>query len=360
MIRCSELARVKACPGSVAMCRGLGDVLDVKAPEAEYGTRIHDLIARICYEDDLGQADKAEIEFARTYADAAVKEIDGFLQRDVDKRYWETPIEDASVGLKGTPDLYAVNSSKTTAILVDYKTGWLEQASADRNMQLRGYAVLVSKLFPKLELLRVVLIERNLKITRADYFKADLIKAVAEVTTILGEALKDGHRIAGDHCRYCKANSDCPEAATYSMALAPVVVGQVTKANAKTIAGNLSVQDISTFLSRWGVAQKIAEAIKERAKEMAKNGAEVPWSLKPGAKRATITDATKAFAIMSKVLTPEQFASCCKVQIGELEKMVSDLTGHSIKDARDEVRHSLESVIEWSQNEPSVEMRGVE
>jgi hypothetical protein len=96
-----------------------------------------------------------------------------------------------------------------------------------------------------------------------------------------------------------------------------------------------------------GVESLIAE-IKAHYKEaLLRDSSAVPgWFLQPGAIRRSITDPLEAYRRLSDTLSPEQFAGCITVKLGELERLWASSSGESVAAARANLERRLEGVIE--------------
>jgi hypothetical protein len=104
-----------------------------------------------------------------------------------------------------------------------------------------------------------------------------------------------------------------------------------------------------------GVESLIAE-IKAHYKEaLSRDSSAVPgWFLQPGAIRRSITDPMEAYRRVSETLSPEQFAGCLTVRIGELERLWASSSGESLSAARASLERRLEGVIEEKESAPSL------
>jgi hypothetical protein len=72
------------------------------------------------------------------------------------------------------------------------------------------------------------------------------------------------------------------------------------------------------------VLEKWASGVKKAAVDMAMSGVKIPgYELKERKGRREITDAAIAFSIVRSRITAEEFASACKVSVGDLEDLVA-------------------------------------
>jgi len=75
---------------------------------------------------------------------------------------------------------------------------------------------------------------------------------------------------------------------------------------------------LSPILKGW------AEKVDARALELRLSGVEIPgYELGERASAFEITDAQAAWEVVKNKITPEAFAACAKLKIGELEKAVA-------------------------------------
>ena len=194
----------------------------------------------------------------------------------------------------------------------------------------------------------------------ADYTVEDIERSETELLQILSVArAADAPRIAGmQQCRYCKAKAVCPEAID-AFGLLPAVAfipAQPVSNNRRVCCQPDSKRDLGIIKGRWQLAKIIGAAIDERMKQVLKADPDaIPgWTLKPGAVRAEIIDPSIAYRELATDLTPDQFASCCKVQIGSLVDVYANRVKTTKQTARNSLKERLRIVWHEKENEPSL------
>ena len=102
------------------------------------------------------------------------------------------------------------------------------------------------------------------------------------------------------------------------------------------------------LLGRLKAIESLIAEIRAHYKEALSRGSSaVPgWFLQPGAIRRTVIDPMEAYRRVSETLSPEQFAGCVTVKLGELERLWASSSGESLSAARATIERRLEGVIE--------------
>lgn len=127
--------------------------------------------------------------------------------------------------IAGTVDAILVEPELGRATVVDWKTGTdFERMTADaaENLQLRGYALAVSRTYG-VETVRVAIVrieEDSVSHTLAEYDALDLAAAADEIRRQLA-AIPTAHPAPGLHCRRCRAVAVCPSTVAAVDELAP-------------------------------------------------------------------------------------------------------------------------------------------
>lgn len=337
----SGVERLVLCPGSWQ--------LEQKAPpqeqseDAATGDRIHAILAG--KEVDASEEEK---ECAKT-CEALTEKLISDLFRTTSKGaviLREKRFHLPGVEFSGKPDFVLIDGGM--ALIVDYKTGRGDVADSSGNWQLLSLAVLIRWAFPEVEKIYVAIIQPWVSPqTSACAYEAGHLRVATEtlVSKLSDAHIPDAKRIPGEkQCKYCKAKSICPEAQSQVAALVPADYG----AMAPAVIGQL--------LEKCIVAEGVIESIRTRAKEILFQAPDaIPgWSLEPGAKRRIITNTEKAYQNLAHVLTGQEFASCCKVTLGKLEKLVQKNRKMTANEAKDLINKELSGVIIEEQNKPSL------
>lgn len=236
----SIIARVIACPGSVALCKSVPERLS--SSYADEGTFAHALgekhlragnfdaqqsIGDEIESDKLASKKVVTTEMAaavQVYLDAVqaemVKTEDAILL--IEERF-TLPISSAEEGeVFGANDALVYHPSTGRMVVFDYKHGQGVSVSAEDNKQLKFYAAgaaLSHPDWPIAELELVIVQPRardaddqdipGVKPWPMDTF--ELLEFVAEVEQAVAAAKAPGAPVAaGSHCRWCAAASVCP------------------------------------------------------------------------------------------------------------------------------------------------------
>ncbi|MGB0644654.1 MAG: DUF2800 domain-containing protein, partial [Akkermansiaceae bacterium] len=229
----SKLEQAALCPGSYEIQKGMPEETN---PLATQGTKIHDALER----DDFSKLTEEERDLAERAAELREELIDGFF---LTEPMFEEIAEDAKKNHQRETRLYAFDNrvsgqfdgmvvDRSRALLYDYKTGYLEPMEARRNLQMRGYAVLVAENFPDITQITTAIIQPRIRpeVSLAQYDQSDLKTARQEVLAILDRAYAPGARRQPGpiQCQYCKAKAKCPEAAALAESLSKVEPGEIT------------------------------------------------------------------------------------------------------------------------------------
>lgn len=364
-ITASRFERMKLCPGSLCLEEGMPDRVTEAGVE---GMRAHEKLAAYfrdepCPLDEQANATDALIG---SYIREAVFLMGQYATGKNHSIHVEERIESPD-GYSGQPDLVVTwqDGDKHYALVFDWKSGWIEQELSAKNLQLRAYAVLAGFAYHCSEVF-VALLQRGASRELVGYDALDLVKAREELRDIIREATAPGAiRTPGEiQCRYCRAIAICPEAReTIPNALHIAEKGSaislrllLDKQKATLVARCLSGTQLSEIQERKKVAQFVFEAVEDEIKKrLTEDPKSVPgWVLKPGNKRRSITDTSGAFAAIRDRLNLGEFLGCCTLRLGELEDTLVRGSGLSRADISRILDERLKSLIEVSENSPSI------
>lgn len=221
------------------------------------------------------------------------------------------------------PDFIQIGTifGQKTALILDFKSGFLDVPTPEANDQLRAYAVavwqdpdlLVSQVFASI----VPRFKRN-PVT-VHYSSQDLPMALLDLVEVYRAAQDEAAtRIPSvEACRYCRARatSRCPETLYPPAKL---------KEMPSLIA--LSPEQKGELLSLCEIVQGNIKALKERLyDELKQDAAAVEgYHLVPGDFRSSIPDAAACYQIVSDMMTAEEFQACLKVGMGDLKGELKD------------------------------------
>lgn len=352
----SGMERIALCPGSWRA--------EINAPpeeESEYaveGTMLHNVLAGTLADDDLTDEQQWIVSRCRQI-EAEVLEAVGvdltYTEREV--RLWSQTGD--AVHYSGKPDAMYWDG-RGRAVVIDYKTGRGEIAPAERNQQMRALAVLAAAHTESTDSY-VALVHPRYRAadgqpaTIARYGSDDLDMARAEIAASLDAALNiDAPRVPGPaQCRYCKAKAICPEARETALTLLPQPMSiEDLPATLATLTG----EEYATILPQLATAKKIITAIESAARKYIADGNAIPgYRVGEGKERRNITDPQAAYSALADVLTPEQFAACCSVALGKLEKVLKSATGATAAATKEMINTRLASAIETKETRGSLE-----
>lgn len=341
MIRCSNLARIAACPGSYYATLGLKEEW---SDAARQGTLMH----KSAETGDCSKLDARQtklVERAIAQRDELITQLFG---EDRDFVLTEKRINNYELRLSGQLDYGMIAPPK--ALIVDYKFGDHGVEDADTNLQMRGYATVfaASNLCPQ-EITDIYCAIIQPSVTDApivvQYSRTDLRKAWEELSRLIDRALNNNQppRRPSSECRFCvaRATDRCPESqAMVTAPEAPV---------------DIPAEALSALLNRWTIAKPIGTRLEEIAKERLAAGETIPgWRLKDNAPRSRVSDVMQAWARIEDLFTPDQFAEACSVAVGRLVAMYREQEGCTWQVAKDEVRKRLAGVLVSQEISPSL------
>lgn len=329
-IRASTMERIFLCPGSFYAEQGLPDI---KSNVADSGTRIHNAlrlyfstligdlsdIAAVCNLDDR---ESIMLNwFART-AVTAIEQHGGPV-----KHYPEFKLEDTGDGITGTADLI-VRCKDNQILLIDYKTGYGKQLTAEKNLQMRVYVVKTAEIFGCISVLAYLFSAGNYiedsVFSSAEYGPDEIAESKKEIYAIRDRCLCDcAKRIPGaEQCKYCKASGTerCPESLEFKK-------HQEMALTIRTPLTPEMAAKCSTIWDNIKAFEAAAKGFKRMVKdELARNPNGIPGlRLEPPESKREITNPEKVFEIgvSQGWFDQKMFVSkAIKVTIGELVKLV--------------------------------------
>lgn len=339
----SSMERYMLCPGSYAAERGLPDTT---SEDAETGNRIHAVLAGETVIPPLTDDEERTMEACKAQADALLDAV--VPHRDeiiLERRYWW------GGQWSGKPDLVAIDTLQSHALVLDYKTGRGEVESAEGNMQLRALAVLVSAEHG-LEKVTVAIVQPLAGSASVCVYDADdLRKARIEILAILTAIHQPDapRRPSAKACRYCKAKAVCPEALAMAEA-APLAVSR----DGRELS--ITPERMGEFLAQIPAIEAVVDAVRAKARRMLEAGEEVPgWTLKPGSVRETVTDPATVFGrFVAAGGTQEKFMPCVNVTKTKLKDAVKAVTGAKGKALDAQIEAMLDGCTEAKVSAPSL------
>ncbi len=362
----SNIHRLAACPGSHRMCAGLPNTPTV---ESEFGTRVHAYLAGKVYADPLGMSPE-ELEIAESCQEIEARVVaewkarnqipegDGpaiQIVRDSERWWLELGGEKACSGVTDVAYLWGRH-----ALILDYKALPGVHGEAVENLQLRCLAVLAMEKFGWLVSADVAIIQPLKTHTPmvCHYDVDGLIHAQKELHSIL-EAVNapNAPLHAGDHCKYCRAASICPE-----------VRKEVETLSALTIHENgLTVpdEDMARLLGKCGTASKMIASIKaecfRRAEADPEGWRSMGFEIREGVGKRTVENvSTVGERLNAAGASWQDISAECSITIKFVETLArkaTGLKGMALKKAADAI---LEGCCAVKKAKPSLKKIGAQ
>jgi hypothetical protein len=371
MIRASSIHRYRNCSGAPAA--------EAECPETEEktwtgdGRVVHDLIKGVKVED----ADDALLEAADILAQSGAYVVDkilpletegierGGLVQERDEPFYV--IYRGNKIISGHPDYiqYGLIYDKRVAVVLDWKSGFLNVPAPECNDQLRSYAVAIWQEWeeiafksgrPELALDEVYasIIPRFGRATPVRYTRADLVLALEDLAEI-DRAVRDANAVripSVEACRYCRARatSYCPE-----------TLYPPEKTIAMPSLIKLTPQEKGELLTLCKIVSGNIKALNERlyGELEADPDAVSGWHLAPGNIAKNIEDVAACYTQVQEFLEPAEYQRCLKVGKTKLVAALKDELGarENIKGktASKRVDDILAPVIVAKQGEPRLE-----
>ena len=345
------------CPGRHLFQRGMPDA---KSEDAEAGTRVHSALCK-------GNPEGLDLEGHELYDRCQAIEQALLVQffgpeianlkafPDREKRLWISWAQAGGLQHSGQPD--ALFRYKSKALIIDYKTGRAEAPASPTNMQLRDLAVLGWVNKPLLNEIGVAIIQPWVSgKPEICSYKIDDIKKSVQLLLARVQASNDtsAPRVAGElQCKYCRAKSKCPEYQKFAAAIVPVG----DRSLVDIPVDDWTPQQCSIFLNGLGRAEKWLLDCKGRMKELIalKPDAVPGWTLKPGVRRESITDAQQVFTRFSELGgSLEQFMDCITVGKTKLKEQLAVTTKSKGKALEANLSKLTEGCVEVKETEPQL------
>ena len=218
----------------------------------------------------------------------------------------------------GTGDMVLVSDDYIEVI--DLKYGKGVRVSAEKNSQMMLYALGLYNAYGDLygaEKVRMTIIQPRIdNISTSEISVEELLKWGDEIKPIAAHAFRGaGERVAGDHCKFCKARATCRALADYEL--------ETVKEDMQP--DSLTDIDISEIVRRADSIKKWLTSVEEYALEEALKGTKWPeLKVVEGRSVRKISDDKKALLLLKKagykdteILKPQELQT-----ISALEKLI--------------------------------------
>lgn len=320
----SGIERVIQCPGSVSLTK------DIPKPEpgqaAIEGTIIHSVLEGQKVDatpDQLWMADKL-----KETADKVVRDFSMMIGSDVKlcQAEMRMVLEDKrKVVMTGKPDvIFSGNlGDDEIGLVLDYKTGQIIVPSKD-NSQLAALAVMAAERYKFKEVYAAIIQlggENDLWHMTAQsvkLWKEKILLALQRASQPMAP------RVAGMHCLYCTGLSVCPEGQGMGLALAKQPSDYQI----------IDVSELPKLLEAASIAEKVADVIKKKAKDLLTSGVEVPgWKITESDIRY-IDDTEDALERIADAFGQGVAMGCADISITKLEKVLKEKQGINAKEVK--------------------------
>jgi len=359
----SGMERLVNCPASFDMEY---HAPDSPSADAASGTRIHAVLAIEASADTLS-ADEAETcEMCAVQSGQVIADWNnsgGHVTPEQTLREQRlgmtalgrvldvTPESRADYVFTGQADLIVIKDGR--ALVIDYKTGRGDTATAIDNAQLAALSVLVSGRY-KVQSVRVAIVQPWAgKPTVADYDANALELARSWLLSALHEAAHSTPEDtrAGDHCKWCKAKVSCEAYKTAALQVVEVIdpmtiAGMDDETQRKAMfarAMEMPAERLAATLKALGMVKRFIAAIDGAARTRAADDMEFQqfYMLKEKNGRRSISNvqlvAGRAF---KHGVSVEDFTALCSISLSatkDLIKKASGAKGKALDSMFDEV-----------------------
>ena len=331
-IRCSSLPRLAACPGSLKACEGLESK---SSAVSEMGSRIHAAIESYYIDGtfvDVGvsERDLMVVRWFTAKADELIASHGG--SHDVYPEFPMRGIIADGVEITGHADLI-VRCNDGKWLLFDWKCGYAEVPKAAANIQLMGYAWLLSTnegMGGGIEAYLFSAGSKDAPLSGTMYDRDSIGMVKQKLTDIVQSAvLRDVRNPGDDQCRYCQAkcSTRCPETLE-SLAMPPIVRECLLPAN-KDEAAALRKAAKSFIALAESYVERIDAEVRAYPDEWKDR-----FVLQSTGRTRKVESAQEAYRVIVEencMLSAAEFLALVTVPIGNLEvAMKPGLTAHGV------------------------------
>jgi hypothetical protein len=318
----SALERRFMCPGSMAAEEGRPNPTSVYAKR---GTDLHEVGAsclrehlnplEVISEDPEGAemvlAYQIEVESAHDRLGGTLHVEQAFELSALSELYW------------GTAD--AVIIAPPTLYVADFKTGRgvavpVRRADGRVNLQLGGYGLgalhsLPAGLAHEITQIELVVVQPALGPPQRTVMTVAEVQDLAADLIEIAEAALDpaAPRIAGDHCRFCRAAGDCPPLRAKALASIGLEFEVVEVDNAVSLLpdpAKISRERLGRILEGAEIIDEWVAAVRAHAKSLVDKGEKIPgWKLVDKRGRRVWADDLSAEFILRGVLGDDAYVT---------------------------------------------------
>ncbi len=339
----SAMGRVIACPASVERERGRAEE---KSEVAESGTRLHAALQGAIDHTTLSEHESYLVR-ASMGIEEAIRESLGFgagvfgVKTERERRYWLDPTNKQDVNTSGQLDVAFRKDNRV--LIIDYKGGRREVAMAWENWQMATLAVLYwtnhNLATAPIDEIHVAVIQPLVKPDRtiARYTPKEIREAGREIVAALRAAKEpDAPAAAGEHCYYCRARGECPEALAFSKALVRTDEVQFVKSGRKTevLLPAMTPEQLLHAYELKSTIERITKAIGERFKESVAAGEQPDYEMGKGSTLIDIRNPVTVFKRLRDHIPIRRLLSIAKFSMDDMDQLVGNVLGISKDKAR--------------------------
>ncbi len=352
------------CAGALALINQIPKV-DTSSKVSLAGTDIHSAMET----GNLEDLEMTEREIAMRLKHLETIALENFLQEFFDGNEAEI-LREQRFWIRDRKTFKMLASSKIdygafflkSALVIDFKTGYLDATPSEVNWQLKTQAVSVWHEKPQLERVRAGIAAARLKdkLDLANYTIQALQEAEWEILKVIEKTkAADAGLFAGAWCRYCPARSYCrTHAAWLNMDIVPFD-GKAELDIYKAV-GALAPSAVGQLYKKKKMIELLLEAIAVRMRNMdAETLESIGFQKTPGANRRYVTKPEAIVSVLTEgeqpLISKEKLISYMKVSVGDLDALYIELfPGTSPKQVAEKMQALFGDAIELRPNKESI------
>lgn len=322
----SSLRRRELCPGSYRIEKELAEkaklsgniaLFESDSEDASRGKILHEIMAKVINNQN-GNLLNGDNDDARICSDMFC-----VFDKEQTGCNWSEAEFTVNYSLYGDELFFGtcdvLISFGRTATIIDWKTGHNPTAPADDNIQGAAYALAAMQMF-KYKSVKVVFFNPVLH----SLSEATFDNAVALATYINGvierSKAKNAPLVSGDEqCKYCGGLEfgTCPAIAAKNKELVDASQDEcinIRELNDETL---VDIHEKGKLVAKF--LKSIDGELRRRIVE-SENGDCAGWTLKEASGIRSLKDLNAIYAALKDYLSADDFLSCCKCSVGDLEK----------------------------------------
>jgi CRISPR/Cas system-associated exonuclease Cas4 (RecB family) len=351
----SAWRRYELCGGSWQLeqeAKRLGQAAHGASPVAKRGVLKHAFLAGQPDEDGkeivLTDTEEATVNFLQERAQGEVQRIFGEepTQELNEQRLWLTLNGQRVASGRFDRVVYTA----TTALVIDFKTGFSEPDPAEQNAQIKVLAVLVALHLPRtLREVVVQVISGPYGVTEARYDYPALAKAYDDILRTL-KAIQNPLaplNPSPEACRYCPAAMICQPCRD--------LLSPPTKFQVATLPED--PERAAKLLDEITILESAFEAVKKYYAERLSTDPAYRisgWGMMPGAVRREVTDWETARRRLAEWLDLSEIEAASNYRLGDLERALGKKLGLRGKELKERMNAILQGLVDERPNAASL------